>query len=180
MFNVWMGLYILFAIVTGIYGITYFIRTGRSLSALLYLIGILTVLIIFGLRWFENDNSVFASKNYKWPPYVNTCPDYLTYYQRTVGTTKKDTCIDRIGVSTNKTIEKFPSTGTAPTDDKYFFDLTTTTTDSKQRLAELCKRTIQYGLTWEGVSDGDNCFTPNTGTISSTATSGTVTTSGTC
>ncbi len=179
MFNVWMGIYILFAIVTGIWGITYFMKTGRTLSALLYFIGILAVLIIFGLRWFENENSVFASKNYKWPPYVNTCPDYLTYYQRTVGTTKKDTCIDRIGVSTNKTLEKFPTSGTAPASDNYYFDLTTTSTDPKQKLAELCKKTIQYGLTWEGVTDGDSCFTPNTGTISSTAT-GTSAGTGTC
>lgn len=170
MFNVWMGIYILFAIVTGIWGITYFMRTGRTLSAVLYFIGILAVLIIFGQRWFSNEKSVFSTKTYKWPPYVNTCPDYLTYYQRTTSTGKKDTCIDRIGVSTKVgTLNKFPATGPAPTENSYYFDLTTTSTDPKQRLAELCRKTIDAGLTWEGVTDGDSCFTPGTGTASTVA-----------
>ena len=163
MINIWLALYIIFALIIGIGGITYFMRTDRNIAALIYFVGVLAILILFGIRWFEGTSGVFNPKQTQWPPYVNTCPDYLTYYQRIKSDgTKQDTCIDRVGVSRNGQLQPFPTSGDVnPNNDAYFFPLATTSSDPTGKLQELCKRTIQYGLTWEGVTDGESCFTPD-------------------
>jgi hypothetical protein len=162
MINIWLALYVIFSLVAGIGGVTYFMRTDRTVAALLYFIGVLTILILFGIRWFEGTSGVFNPTTVQWPPYINTCPDYLTYYQRTKSDgTKQDTCIDRVGVSRNGQLQPFPADGNVnPNNDAYFFPLATNSSDASAKLQELCQRTIQYGLTWEGVTDGESCFTP--------------------
>ena len=93
-----------------------------------------------------------------WPPIINKCPDYLVNYGRNTPDGVQDTCIDMIGVSKNRSLDIFPK-GSHPTDDKYYFPLTTKSSDPVARQAELCKRAISYGLTWEGITNGESCLT---------------------
>lgn len=162
--NMWMIIYIIAALAVGLMGLTYFLSNRQYIAAILFFIGALTLMILFGMSWFEGDNSVFSDKPKQWPPYINTCPDYLTYFKRTKAGQKIDTCVDRIGVSKNNKLTLFPADGNVDqNNDAFFYPLATTNSDANKKIAELCARTVEYGLTWEGVTDGESCFTPGTG-----------------
>lgn len=156
--NWYLVSYILACIMVGLTGCYLLINTGRSIGALTFLIGAIIVFVIFGLRWFKyGTNSLISSS---WPPIINTCPDYLVFYERNTSADKKEsTCIDTLGVSRKpEVLAKWPSEGTAPADDKYYFSLKWTKTGN-DLLVEKCNRTIEAGLTWEGISNGESCYT---------------------
>ena len=97
-----------------------------------------------------------------WPPTINTCPDYLTYYQLTENGMKYDMCIDMIGVSRNGGVTKFPNTTIPPaSDNSCYFPLKTLSDEPKKKRAELCQRSMSRGLTWEGITNGESCLTPD-------------------
>ena len=157
--NFYMVTFIIVAILIGIIGTMKIFQGGRAISAVLFFIGAILIFIFYGLRWFSSEGTAFNPAPAQWPPYINTCPDYLTYYKRTKNGIAQDTCIDRLGVSRNNSLKVFPAgKGDVPTGDEYYFDLTTASQDPVKKRIELCNRTIQMGLTWEGVSDGETCF----------------------
>ena len=157
--NFYMVWFIIIAILIGGIGTWKIYGSGRSISALLFLVGSILVFVFYGLRWFDSTGTAFNPAPATWPPYINSCPDYLVYYKRTkTSGVTQDTCIDRIGVSRNNALKVFPASGEAPSDDSYYFDLTTTSEDPVKKRTELCNRTIMMGLTWEGVSDGETCY----------------------
>lgn len=166
--NYKLAAYILLSAAIGIYGVMYFFKSQRTISAVLYLILAILIFLFFGLRWFGNKASSNASTS--WPPIINSCPDYLTAYTRTVNGTKVPTCIDLIGVSTgsygsNGVVKKWESSmsiNNPPTTDEYYFDPTMPTASiaGESPYQQLCNRTKAAGLTWEGICDGENCFEP--------------------
>lgn len=159
-----MAIFIVVSILT-ISGGTYkFFTAGRSVTALLYLIGTIVVFVLFGRRWFES-SSPFSKTPVAWPPVINACPDYLMFYKRTkTDGTVSDTCVDTIGVSKNGTLSIFPKSGDVnPDNDAYFFPLATASSDPSARNLELCERCLQYGLTWEGICNGESCIIPDNG-----------------
>jgi len=129
----------------------------RSITALLFFIGATVVFVVYGLRWFSKKDSLFSTTPVPWPPAVNTCPDYLTFYQRTVGGAKVDTCIDMVGVSKNGIIKVFPRDGVEPLQNEYYFALKTNSSDPIPKAQELCQKAITAGLTWEGITNGESC-----------------------
>lgn len=161
--NFYLVSFIILAIITIGYGSYYFFTSQRIAGGIVFLIGSILIFVFYGIRWFGTTGTPFNPSPVQWPPYVNTCPDYLTFYKRVKSDgTKLDTCIDRIGVSRNSMLQLFPADGNVnPDNDNYFFPLTTQSQDTDGKRSELCKRTIQYGLTWEGVSDGESCFSPS-------------------
>jgi len=174
MFNIYLGIYIIFAILVLAGGIITLIKQGQTVGAILYAIGALVVLILFGLKWFS-PGSAFSETPVSWPPTINTCPDYLVYYGRSMpdGTTQQ-ACIDTIGVSKNGALKVFPKDGPAPTTNDYYFSLSTTTSDPAKKNQELCQRTISMGLTWEGITNGESCITPS-GPVAPSGPSGSAT-----
>ena len=151
-------LYILFCIAVGLGGTVTLFRMNRALSASAFLVLSILIFVFFGLRWF-----VYATGDVsKWPPVVNTCPDYLTSYQRTIGNQQVKSCIDLVGVSTNGSLKQFPSSGIAPTDNSFFFpmcvDPSARVTDS---IDKLCSYTRNAGLSWDGIINGQACVTLN-------------------
>ena len=173
MFNIYMIMYIIAAFLViggGSYKIT---QQQQSVAALFFFIGSLTLFIIYGIRWFSQSGSLFSATPVSWPPVINTCPDYLTYYKRGA----QDTCIDLIGIArcggNQKCLKRYVK-GTD--DDAYFFDLTTKSSDGPSKKAELCKRSMEYGLTWEGITNGEACISstgstsPNSGSADSQCT----------
>jgi hypothetical protein len=175
MFNIYMGIFIVIAIAVIAGGTYKLYDMGIMVSAFFYFGGTLALFIIYGIRWFST-NSIFAKTPGSWPPTLNSCPDYLTYFARPQadGTTKK-TCIDTIGVSKNGSLKVFPiGGGPEPTTDDFYFSLDTTRSDPAARNAELCQRAMTMGLTWEGITNGESCILPD-GTIS---TGGSTTTAG--
>ena len=162
MFNIYLGIYIVVAIAIIAGGTFKLTGGGQTLGGILFFIGALTVFIVYGIKWFGKKGGLFSETPVSWPTTINTCPDYLVYYGRKMadGTTQ-DSCIDTIGVSKNGSIKVFPKGGDVPTSDEYYFSLATKSSDPAAKNAELCQRTISAGLTWEGISNGESCITPN-------------------
>jgi hypothetical protein len=160
MFNIYLGIYIVLAILIGAGGTFKLYGSGLTISAGLFCIAALIIFIVFGLKWFKK-GSMLSEAPVSWPPTINTCPDYLVYYGRSMPDgSKKDTCIDLIGISKNGSLKVFPKDGTPPTTDEYYFSLTTNAVESTKRNQELCQRAIAMGLTWEGITNGESCITP--------------------
>jgi len=162
MFNIYMGIFILVAVAV-IAGGTYKVNElGMSAGAFLFFAGSLTIFIIYGIRWFA-PNSIFAQTPVSWPPTLNSCPDYLTFYGRTLPNgTKKNACVDMIGVSRNGSLKVFPrGGGPEPVTDDYYFSLDTTASDPAGKNNELCQRAMSNGLTWEGITNGESCILPD-------------------
>lgn len=160
MWMVKLAIYIIAAIALCGLGAYQLNKMQYTISAFLFVACAGFICILYGLRWFGSDPaSVFSSTPGSWPPMINTCPDYLTFYMRDVGGVKKKTCIDTIGVSRNGTLKVFvkDSTGAAPSGDESYFSLDTTTTETTARNKELCQRAISNGLTWEGITNGESC-----------------------
>jgi hypothetical protein len=155
--NWYLVSYILACIMIGFTGTYLLVSTGRSIGALTFFVGAITVFVIFGLRWFKYGANPFAPNS--WPPVINTCPDYLVFYNRTGATGSEPTCIDVMGVSTEPSrLSKWPADGPAPTDERFFFSLNFNQT-GVNLMAEKCARAIEKGLTWEGISNGESCYT---------------------
>ena len=133
--------YILFCIFIGLTITMQLMKSERPIAGIGYLILAILIFVFFGLRWFGVSGKGTAVQ---WPPIINSCPDYLTKYERTMSDgTKKQTCIDLVGVSKNCAISKWPTDTTIPpTAEAYFFNLDGT-------MEEKCARAKAAGLSWE-------------------------------
>jgi hypothetical protein len=139
-------------------------NTNQPPTAILFFIGSLTLFIVYGIRWFGS-SPLFNPASGPWPPIINTCPDYLTYYQRTVDGVKKDTCIDTIGISKdNSLLTKFPTNGTIPSSNSYYLDISGLSSDPATKSTQMCNVAMNQKVTWEGVTNGESCVTRSTGT----------------
>jgi len=167
MFNIYLAIYVVvsLAIIGG--GTKKLYDLNESAGALIFCIGAVVICVIYGLRWFGSASSLLSQTPVTWPPSINSCPDYLTYYQRVVGSIgeKQDTCIDTLGVSTNGSIKVFPKDGTPPVSDEYYFKLKTNSTDLAAKNAELCQMALTAGLSWEGITNGEGCVSPSGGIV---------------
>ena len=158
MFNIYLAIYIVIGLIIVAGGAYMVNKMGGMVGAILFAIGAVSVLLLFGLNWFAKGGDTPDS----WPPVINTCPDYLTYYKRTKSDgSSQDTCVDTVGVSKNGTLKLFPAQGAPPSGDEFYFSLVTTSADSAGRNAELCQRAIAAGLTWEGITNGESCVAPS-------------------
>ena len=154
-------LYIFAAVIIGTYPTMTLQSSGRTVSAIAYFILILIVLIFFGLRWFQYTRTDVGGA---WPPIVNTCPDYLTYFKRPSTADPSGftpSCIDLIGISRNANMTKWRpefQMNNPPPEDKYYFSLVTSSQDTTAKNQELCTRAIEKGLSWEGITNGESCY----------------------
>jgi hypothetical protein len=158
--NIYEVLFIIAAILVSGGGTAYFGMSGQYIGAGIFLVVSILCFVVFGLRWFGPQGQLI-NQTQNWPPALNTCPDFLTYFNRpaSAGTTQP-TCVDTIGVSRNGAIQKFPADGATnpPAGDNYYFRLI-----SGESRGDLCTRLTQAGLTWEGIYDGENCLSQGTG-----------------
>lgn len=146
--------YIFLSIVIILGGVYTLHSMQRPYSAVMCLLLFILVIVFFGLRWFKGTR---AKSTYTgtWPPLINMCPDYLVYFNHN----GIDTCIDISGVNrSGGSFKAWTSEDTPqnpPSDPaKYFphvYKRGGETTDI------LCQATKRAGLTWEGISDGDDC-----------------------
>jgi len=154
-FNINLVIYIIVAILVVAYGSFQISKLFGTLEVIVYFGGSLYICILYGIRWFGAGASTTPIS---WPPVINTCPDYLTYFKRTVNGASVDTCIDTIGITDQTILKKFPSDGTTPSEPEYYFSLATTSNDKQ---TELCNRAMAAKLTWEGITNGESCIGKN-------------------
>ena len=147
-------IFVCIAVCLGVF--TQLSNSGRLWSGIICLILFILIFLFYGIRWFRGTNSAF---NYSgsWPPIINMCPDYLVYFKRG----NQDTCIDLTGVSkggsslTPWTMEDNPQN--PPADDRKYFPYVYRTGDDESRMKFLCTKTMEAGLTWEGITNGESC-----------------------
>ena len=169
--------YVLIAIIVEVIAIIYGIRSQPPMFLMLVIFVPLSVyiFIIYGIQWF-GDKGPFNNATVPWPPAINSCPDFLTAYN-IPGTSAKAAitgCIDIIGVAKGGSLEHRPtgqpSWTTAPTS-----PITASKTDANgatmllstgffatnvagETVAQVCTRCQKAGVTWEGIWDGQSCF----------------------
>jgi hypothetical protein len=160
--NYYLLMYIFACVAIGSGGSMFLMQSGRTISAATFFIGALLIFIFFGLRWFQYSPDITAAT--AWPPVINTCPDYLVYFERKITgsggqATVENTCVDPLGVSTKPdALFKWP--GAQPADDKpeYYFSLEFPEMDPLKLAAAKCERSLQKGVSWEGITDGETCY----------------------
>jgi hypothetical protein len=147
-YNYLFYIFLSFVLTTG--GSYVLLMSGRTISAMIYFVGLLTLEILFGLRWFKPSGATTNAEFGPWPPAINVCPDFLSLYK--IG--GNSVCVDTIGVSSGGL-----SVWTGPTqmDDRFVFNLFTDSTGA-DRTKKLCDQARTKMVTWEGVWDGTTCL----------------------
>lgn len=115
-------------------GICYLLfSTSRVITGFIWLVAGLVIIFMMYYVYFPAGNP-----NATWPPYVSSCPDYLT----TIGPNK---CVDYVGLNSpllKKSNPKLPPPVTDPT--RVF--------DASGSKATKAMRALQFGLTWSGIT----------------------------
>ena len=128
--------------------------TGRTIAAIMFLVGAIAIESFFGLRWFKADGKPTAATG-PWPPSINVCPDFLSLYKTSDGSGNSVSyCVDSNGVSaggiTKWTSSSMPSGNNV-------FNLSANLSGAA-RVKALCTEAAAKKVTWEGVWDGTVCI----------------------
>jgi hypothetical protein len=169
--------YVLIAIIVEVIAIIYGVRSQPPMFLMIAIFVPLSIyiFIIYGIQWF-GDKGPFNNATVPWPPAINSCPDFLTAYNIPATSTRAAItgCVDTIGVAKGGNL-KYRPTGqpdwnpapTAPisaskTDANGATMLLSTgffaTKVAGESVAQVCERCQKAGVTWEGVWDGQSCF----------------------
>ena len=166
--------YIFLCIIIGLTSVVMLMRSGRSIAGVLCLVLFILIFVFYGLRWFRGTQSVFGYQG-SWPPLINMCPDYLVYYKNVKSNSLAftDSCVDLLGIGSTQlvpwTSEETPEN--PPGSSNKYFPFVYKPGMTAKEIQNLCTQSQQYGLTWEGIFNGESCLIPT-----GTPTSGTTTT----
>ena len=188
-FNIKLFVYIVFALLVEIVAIIYCVKAPMFLALAIFIPISLYIFLVYGFQWFGPDGA-FANKLVSWPPTLNSCPDFLVSYvvPKTGAVPALPGCIDTIGVSTkpgsfpranaDNTPVNFtaPTTVVTPTAAESYHSKGWFATKTGETVGALCERLKATGLTWEGIWDGNTCYSAG----SATSTNPINTTGGNC
>lgn len=154
--------YVVFSIAVTVFGTVKLHPMGLG-RAIIFAVGAAMVFVFFGYRWFSNP----AQPSKKWPPTINSCPDYLTFVPNVSGASSVSGggCVDLLGVSTSsgglQVVQQSQLANMSSTDTNHLFEYTSADVaaagDDPVAIQNICTRCQIAGLTWEGVWDGDSC-----------------------
>ena len=109
-------------------------KTQRPIAAMVWSIAGLMMVYIFYAIFFPA-----STKAETWPPYISSCPDYLTLL-------RPNQCVDFVGLNSPLLIKSDPAhPPPASAGSKVIFD-------SSGSSAQKTARAQQYGLSWEGIN----------------------------
>jgi hypothetical protein len=130
------GLYWILVITLHIYICYQLFLSERVITcALWFVAGFILIVIMYSIYFPQ------GADDSSWPPYVSTCPDYLTVVSPTA-------CMDFVGLNSPLLKKADPTNMPAPTSSdssQYVFNPTGSA-------AEKARKAQQYGLTWEGIA----------------------------
>ena len=128
---------------------------GRTIAAILFLVGAVVIEAFFGVRWFQGDGNTTATKG-PWPPSINVCPDFLSIYKSTPDSSGNSVayCVDNTGVASGG-MAKWTSSSVP--DGNNVFNLSANLAGAARAKA-LCTEAAAKKVTWEGVWDGTVCL----------------------
>lgn len=148
--------YIFLCIVIGMSIATQLFKSNRTWAGILVLILFTLIFTFYGQRWFRG-TEVVGTYTGSWPPIINTCPDYLVYFNRN----GRDSCIDLLGVNRSNGVlrpwTKEDTTQNPPVDDTKYFMYSYKPDMKPDQIKTLCDATMAAGLTWEGITNGESC-----------------------
>lgn len=135
--RVFKWLYWIFLVLLHIYVVYIMFINNRAILAILWAITGLILIFVFYFYYFPP-----GDPGTKWPPYVTTCPDYLTSAVTEDG---KAVCVDTVGLN-SKRLRKVEASAPIPNinDNERVFN-------NSDNLDNRKDRALTYGLTWEGV-----------------------------
>ena len=144
---------------------------NRSISAIIVATLFLFIFILYGTRWFYG-SKLANDPNGTWPPIINMCPDYLVYFNWNGA----DTCIDMSGVNRSggsfKPWTQDDDFNNPPADASKYFPYVYTAGMTSDQINNLCTQAMAYGLSWEGITNGETCTYYNSNAIAAAAASG--------
>jgi len=127
--------------------------SGRTIAAIMFLVGAVAIEAFFGLRWFKGTKANVETG--PWPPSINVCPDFLSLYKAPDGSGNSISyCVDNNGISSGG-ITKWTSTS-MPTGNNVF--KLSANLSGAARVKALCAEAAAKKVTWEGVWDGTVCL----------------------
>lgn len=145
--------------------------SGRTWSGIIVLIVFILIFTFYGMRWFRGDKFVGAYSG-AWPPVINTCPDYLTYFKKPLSNGRfQDTCVDLIGIQrtgASSTLQPWGASdnpSNPPGGNEKYFSFVYRPGMAANDLQNLCSKSQEYGLTWEGITNGESCTFATTTTL---------------
>ena len=148
--------YIFLSVIIGLSVCFKLFKTQRILAGFLTLILFILIFVFYGQRWFRGTD-VIGTYTGSWPPIINTCPDYLIYYNRN----GRDTCIDTLGVNRSNGVlrpwTKEDTPQNPPADDTKYFNYVYKAAMKPEEVKTLCNAAMATGLTWEGITNGESC-----------------------
>jgi len=106
-------------------------KMGRPIAGFLWLLVGFAILFVMYAVFFP-----FGDPEAKWPPYISSCPDYLTVLA-------PNYCVDYVGLHSGLA-KSDPALPPTTSDGTRAFDASGSTADKAAKAQ-------QYGLTWEGV-----------------------------
>ena len=128
---------------------SYLDMKGRPLLAVVGGLGLLLIFWLFYVKWFVTPSQFIYPT---WPPYLSTCPDYLTF-MGIDPKTNKAMCVDFIGVARRNGLRRAdPTIPPKPSETDYIF-LTDPTDNSQKK----CTSALSKGLSWAGITAGTGC-----------------------
>ena len=147
-----------FIVIPGVYFLLTMQTPKMYVAGIIASIGLLILFILFGIQLYTVQGEyVTPSENMKWPPSIDTCPDFLSLYK----INGIYHCVDTAGVSMENKLTQFvPVTadGTNRTPDaNQLFNLFLSDTDANRKI-NIKNECMNKGVTWEGVYDGINGY----------------------
>jgi hypothetical protein len=111
----------------------------RPITGVVWLILGLVLLLVMYIYYFPPGDSGSS-----WPPYITTCPDYLTAVTQTNGSVL---CLDYVGLNNPGIKKSNPASPPQPTDSDYTQHIFNPEGTVSQKIAAAQSR----GLTWQGL-----------------------------
>lgn len=129
-------------------------KKNKQIEAVLLTIIGCAALFYYWIKWFK-----IKSKEDLWPPYISSCPDYLTLVSGAVTGGNDPVCMDFVGVSSEPRVFKKANPQQIPQSadadfESYIFKLEKrgdTTAEQYNKL--VCLKVQSKGLTWFGVCE---------------------------
>jgi hypothetical protein len=136
-------------------------KQGKQIEAILLLLIGCVAIFYYWIKFFKMPAT---DANDVWPPFVSTCPDYLTLVSPfATGSTDaaESYCVDFVGISTRPNLMKKSNPDnlpkvTDPNFESYVFrlkGLVSTDPSVEDKTKDLCDMVRRRGLTWAHICD---------------------------
>jgi len=137
-------------------GIYIVFKQGKQIEAVLLLLIGIAAIFYYWIKFFRIPRS---EANDVWPPFVSTCPDYLTLVSPFATGDPQSVCMDFIGVSLKPKVmvktnpDKIPKASDPDFESKVFRLVGVNAQQGTDNTVELCKNVRNRGLTWAHICD---------------------------